>query len=118
MCQGSLSAAPEVEGLQIYSCPDLLRPGQEFAWHKRGLWIIYLSLSVKQEHALILTIALPALGEGVAVAFKPKAQPRLPRRKLEVRAEDHEGFLQHSQYRGPPSGCFITPGSNNDEVSL
>lgn len=56
----------EVEGLQIYSCPDLLQPGQEFTWHKRGLWIIYLSPSVKQEHALILTIVLPALGEGVA----------------------------------------------------
>lgn len=66
MCQGSPSVAAEVEGLQIYSCPDLLWPGQEFAWHKRGLWIIYLSLSVEQEHALILTIVLPALGEGVA----------------------------------------------------
>lgn len=66
MCQDSPSVAPEVEGLQIYSCPDLLRPGQEFIWHQRGLWIIYLSPSVKQEHALILTILLPALREGVA----------------------------------------------------
>lgn len=115
MSQDTTYMAVEVEGLEIYSCiTGLAKLSRNLFGLVQAFALFDLSLLVKQEHALILTIAVScSQRKEWPMAFKLKAEPRLHQQEAGSAGSTTRVSFVIKRIKDLPRNYLITHNTNN-----